>query len=55
MGIDKSAIRQVVHLYIPKTMENYSQEIGRAGRDGLPSTCLMLPSVSDLPVLESFA
>ncbi|TNY20349.1 ATP-dependent DNA helicase [Rhodotorula diobovata] len=55
MGIDKANIRAVVHFSMPKTLENYSQEIGRAGRDGLPSTCLMLPSSSDLPILESFA
>lgn len=40
---------------MPKTLENYSQEVGRAGRDGLPSTCLLLLSPSDLPVLEGFA
>lgn len=39
----------------PKTLEGYSQEVGRAGRDGKPATCLMLPSESDLPLLESFA
>jgi hypothetical protein len=39
---------------MPKTIENYSQEIGRAGRDGLPSTCLMLLSSPDIPVLEGF-
>ncbi|GAA5905430.1 hypothetical protein JCM8208_004276 [Rhodotorula glutinis] len=55
MGIDKANIRQVVHFTMPKTLENYSQEVGRAGRDGLASTCLMLPSSSDMPILESFA
>ncbi|KAJ7054134.1 ATP-dependent DNA helicase [Mycena amicta] len=45
---------QVIHLFMPKTLENYSQEIGRAGRDGLPSTCLMFLSSFDIPVLEGF-
>ncbi|KIJ68526.1 hypothetical protein HYDPIDRAFT_24796 [Hydnomerulius pinastri MD-312] len=55
MGIDKANIRQVIHLYMPKTLENYSQEVGRAGRDGLPSTCLMFLSAPDIPILEGFA
>ncbi|GAA5874026.1 hypothetical protein JCM3774_001587 [Rhodotorula dairenensis] len=55
MGIDKPNIRVVVHSALPKTMENYSQEIGRAGRDGKPSICVMLPSPGDMPILESFA
>ncbi|KAI0348544.1 ATP-dependent DNA helicase [Trametopsis cervina] len=54
MGIDKSNIRQVIHLTMPKTLENYSQEVGRAGRDGLPSTCLVFLSAPDIPVLEGF-
>ena len=40
---------------MPKTLEGYSQEVGRAGRDGLPSTCLMLLSPPDIPILEGFA
>ncbi|KAH9858087.1 ATP-dependent DNA helicase [Lenzites betulinus] len=55
MGIDKANIRQVIHLFMPKTLENYSQEVGRAGRDGLPSTCYMFLSAPDIPVLEGFA
>ncbi|KAJ7630865.1 ATP-dependent DNA helicase [Roridomyces roridus] len=55
MGIDKSSIRQVIHLFMPKTLENYSQEIGRAGRDGLRSTCTMFLSAPDIPILEGFS
>jgi len=54
MGIDKSNIRNVFHYNLPKTLENYSQEIGRAGRDGLPSHCEVLGSEEDLIVLENF-
>ena len=54
MGIDKSDIRRVYHFNLPKTLENYSQEIGRAGRDGSPSHCEILGSDEDLIVLENF-
>jgi ATP-dependent DNA helicase RecQ len=54
MGIDKADIRRVIHYDLPKSIENYSQEIGRAGRDGHPSRCTVLASRAQLPVLENF-
>ncbi|QVN01981.1 RecQ family ATP-dependent DNA helicase [Pseudomonas rhodesiae] len=54
MGIDKSDIRNVVHFDLPKSIENYSQEIGRAGRDGRSSDCLVLANRDSLNVLENF-
>ncbi|WP_349917906.1 RecQ family ATP-dependent DNA helicase [Aeromonas veronii] len=54
MGIDKADIRRVIHYDLPKSIENYSQEIGRAGRDGLPSRCVVLANRAQLPVLENF-
>jgi len=54
MGIDKSNIRFVVHMTLPKTLENFYQEIGRAGRDGLESETLLLFSTADVVQQKMF-
>ena len=54
MGIDKTDIRRIIHYDLPKSIENYSQEIGRSGRDGRPALCEVLANQDNIHILENF-
>ncbi|MFZ5428064.1 MAG: RecQ family ATP-dependent DNA helicase [Thermodesulfobacteriota bacterium] len=54
MGVDKADIRAIYHYNLPKGVESYAQEVGRAGRDGKPSVCEMFVCMQDTLVLENF-
>ena len=54
MGIDKANVRYVYHYNLPKSLESYTQEVGRAGRDGMPATLELFACAADIATLESF-
>jgi ATP-dependent DNA helicase RecQ len=54
MGVDKPSVRRVIHAHAPRSLEGYVQEVGRAGRDGLPAEGILLFDESDLPALANF-
>jgi superfamily II DNA helicase RecQ len=55
MGIDKAAVRNIIHFNVPSTIEEYSQQIGRAGRDGKKSHCMLYICRDDFYLRENFA